>query len=382
MVKRTGLVFLYKTDTDTHFQCPACGQRGSVANDMLARVRADNPHVRISCTNCPSKFEPAPEDAEETIILDMALNPPTDAPADLMSSDMANISDTDDAGDADTDATDTEATGTQETDAASTASALPDWLNRGSGKAAPKSEAPKSESAPAAARTADADDGTLRAADPLADNIADKIAALAADETPEVSEISDNPEDPNAAEDMNVPVPDTNAMTGESDAEIAAALAAMTPDGPAHVEGDANTEDDAGDDVEDDATTQKSVQAETAKSPLPTLGIDAMFDDPDADENTNDEIEAVADGDPQPDDHDAFTDIMSESLTDTLSDDVPDIVPDTTADDGYTPDDRYQPTGPDMRPPFDLLHAIQMILLTIVALLFAFSGFILLSYSW
>lgn len=59
-------MFLYQSETDTHFECPSCGQRGSVATHLLDNALRDNAHVQISCTGCKQKFEPhAP--ASETL---------------------------------------------------------------------------------------------------------------------------------------------------------------------------------------------------------------------------------------------------------------------------------------------------------------------------
>jgi transcription elongation factor Elf1 len=51
-------VFLFKDESDTHFECPSCGQRGSVPSDVLAQTLKETEHVRISCTRCATKFEP------------------------------------------------------------------------------------------------------------------------------------------------------------------------------------------------------------------------------------------------------------------------------------------------------------------------------------
>ena len=51
-------MFLYQSEKDTHFQCPSCGQRGSVATRLLDDALRDNAHVQISCTACKTKFEP------------------------------------------------------------------------------------------------------------------------------------------------------------------------------------------------------------------------------------------------------------------------------------------------------------------------------------
>lgn len=48
----------YETDQDTHFQCPHCGQKGSVPTATLEKALAATPHVHISCSSCGQKFEP------------------------------------------------------------------------------------------------------------------------------------------------------------------------------------------------------------------------------------------------------------------------------------------------------------------------------------
>ena len=48
----------FETDSDTHFQCPQCGQRGSVPTAALERALSETPHVHISCSSCAHKFEP------------------------------------------------------------------------------------------------------------------------------------------------------------------------------------------------------------------------------------------------------------------------------------------------------------------------------------
>lgn len=56
----------YETDDDAHFECPQCGQKGSVPKATIEKALAKTPHVYISCSNCAHKFEPfAPiEEAE------------------------------------------------------------------------------------------------------------------------------------------------------------------------------------------------------------------------------------------------------------------------------------------------------------------------------
>ena len=47
----------FETDSDTHFQCPQCGQKGSVPTATLERALSETPHVHISCSSCAHKFE-------------------------------------------------------------------------------------------------------------------------------------------------------------------------------------------------------------------------------------------------------------------------------------------------------------------------------------
>ncbi len=48
----------FETDSDTHFQCPQCGQKGSVPTAALEQALSETPHVHISCSSCAHKFEP------------------------------------------------------------------------------------------------------------------------------------------------------------------------------------------------------------------------------------------------------------------------------------------------------------------------------------
>lgn len=48
----------YETDKDAHFECPQCGQKGSVPKATIEKALAETPHVYISCSNCTHKFEP------------------------------------------------------------------------------------------------------------------------------------------------------------------------------------------------------------------------------------------------------------------------------------------------------------------------------------
>lgn len=82
----------YETDTDTHFQCPHCGQKGSVPTATLEKALAATPHVHISCSSCAQKFEPfaSPVQADEMPTetqrpaqpLDKPMNEPEDGSMD------------------------------------------------------------------------------------------------------------------------------------------------------------------------------------------------------------------------------------------------------------------------------------------------------------
>ena len=91
---------LSQDDTITLFQCPSCGQRGSVPTDVLQKALADTPDVRISCTNCPTKFSPLSEAVapQETAVEDTPATPIDEAPApDMPAPDMpgSDVAETD-----------------------------------------------------------------------------------------------------------------------------------------------------------------------------------------------------------------------------------------------------------------------------------------------
>ena len=51
-------MFLYQSETDSHFECPQCGQHGTVPTAHLDEVLARNEHAVISCTKCMTRFAP------------------------------------------------------------------------------------------------------------------------------------------------------------------------------------------------------------------------------------------------------------------------------------------------------------------------------------
>lgn len=58
-------LYLFQSDTETHFQCPACGQRGAVLTREMDKAQDSGRHVQISCTACETKFEPKPRAVTE-----------------------------------------------------------------------------------------------------------------------------------------------------------------------------------------------------------------------------------------------------------------------------------------------------------------------------
>tara|TARA_B100000963_G_scaffold191976_1_gene167048 strand:- start:893 stop:1318 length:426 start_codon:yes stop_codon:yes gene_type:complete len=51
-------MFLYQSENDSHFECPQCGQRGTVKTAYLDGVLQRNEHAVISCTKCKARFAP------------------------------------------------------------------------------------------------------------------------------------------------------------------------------------------------------------------------------------------------------------------------------------------------------------------------------------
>ena len=51
-------MFLYQSENDSHFECPQCGQRGTVPTAYLDDVLQRNEHAVISCTKCMARFAP------------------------------------------------------------------------------------------------------------------------------------------------------------------------------------------------------------------------------------------------------------------------------------------------------------------------------------
>ena len=51
-------MFLYQSESDSHFECPQCGQHGTVPTAHLDAVLQRNEHAVISCTKCMTRFAP------------------------------------------------------------------------------------------------------------------------------------------------------------------------------------------------------------------------------------------------------------------------------------------------------------------------------------
>ena len=51
-------MFLYQSESDSHFECPQCGQHGTVPTAHLDAVLQRNGHAVISCTKCMTRFAP------------------------------------------------------------------------------------------------------------------------------------------------------------------------------------------------------------------------------------------------------------------------------------------------------------------------------------
>lgn len=88
-------MYLFQSETETHFQCPECGQRGAVLTKDFDRAIKTSPYVRITCTSCLNKFDPnhraSPEAFASTIATTVDVSEltaafeevATPAPADL-----------------------------------------------------------------------------------------------------------------------------------------------------------------------------------------------------------------------------------------------------------------------------------------------------------
>lgn len=290
-MKRGRLVLVKQDDETTLFECPDCGQRGSVPTPVLQKALSETDDVRISCTNCPSKFSPL-----------AAYSASDDESDDASDNESDNAGDDDDAIidalKANWQAADASPSAKTETPRASEAEndgALPAWLRPPEKKSEPTKSAttePQEEifedEAPSQARDDTGDDVT---ANSEPNPIAQADATAQADP---VEQIEDKP----------LEIDDTTASAFASPSSAPQTSPSPVPPAPANIE-------------------QAIERPATPDAP----GTPTQWDNSDEDDFDEEDLE----------------------------------------------------DGDIYRQPVDLLNAVQLILLTIVALLFAFSGFILLT---
>ena len=152
-----------------YFQCPKCGQLGSVPHEIIEQALAETPFVRINCATCNHGF---PLEARDAHRPDLAATDDADADADAEA--------------------EAAQTGTPPSDAATEPdSSLPDWLSlpetrhpendHRDGEQAPM-DTPEAEPTQAAPGDDEASDGALNLPDTKA--IETAIAAMQAIEPP------------------------------------------------------------------------------------------------------------------------------------------------------------------------------------------------------
>lgn len=359
---------LSQDDTITLFQCPSCGQRGSVPTDVLQKALADTPNVRISCTNCPTKFSPLSEAVapQETAIEKTPATPIDETPApDMPNSDLpgSDVAETDTP---QTDATDDqsiiEAIKSDMTQQAETVEAeapfvddktsadtapepdtlpreaedsgiaaadfsdddsdgsLPEWLR-------PK---PKKPAEPKEAATADTDDISEAEIDAEAERETEyeggPQAEMAAENTPDTDMADNAPEQEVHEEDEGTEDTPPTETARDVETETAAQTAPLRAAG---------------------LDTPQLIEEALALEETPTSAVSALqaAQTPEADQQAAAVVEKWNEWQEEADAQDA------------------EGAQDITA----------------YRQPVDLLNAVQLVLLSIVALLFAFSGFILLT---
>ena len=286
-----------QNDETTLFECPDCGQRGSVPTPVLQDALSETDDVRISCTNCPNKFSPL---ATYTAIAEEATD---NGESDNGESDDAII----DALKANWQAADAAISKNNEIAAAQDENendgALPAWLRP-----------PEKKSEPAKSATTE----------PQEDISANDEANDEADD--EASNISTN-DDQDAGDDISDVLTDDNepVAIAEAEDEPLEISDSAPPQMPAPQTASYQTEAEAETETEAEAPSPAFAQA---PEETPQTSQDALTQWDDVDEEELEE---------------------------------------------------YSQDGDVYRQPIDLLNAVQLILLTIVALLFAFSGFILLT---
>ena len=278
-------------DETTLFECPDCGQRGSVPTPVLQKALSETDDVRISCTNCPSKFSPlavysAPHNASDDARDDDTHDSEDDAIIDGL---KANWQATDASPSA---KTDTPSAGEADNDGA-----LPAWLR----PPEKKSEAGKSTPTP-----------------PQEDISEDEAPSQARDEflggTQDI--VDDTGDDVTANSEPN-PIAQADPIE-------------RVEDKPLEI-----------DDTTASAFASPSPAPQTPPSPVPPAPAD-----------------------------------IEQAIERPATPDAPSRWDNADEDDF---DEEDLEDGDIYRQPVDLLNAVQLILLTIVALLFAFSGFILLT---
>lgn len=160
---RVTRVLDFETDEDAHFECPQCGQKGSVPKVTLEKALAETPHVYISCSSCAHKFEPFASlhqmDGDQTDELEAAPSPNAPLISPLAAPLEEHWARHDDAEDGDTDTGEAEGH-------------LPGWMLP---VEKPQEDAPEAEAAPAPDKNM---------ADDIADNIPDDISDEIGEETP------------------------------------------------------------------------------------------------------------------------------------------------------------------------------------------------------
>ena len=292
-MKRGRLVLVKQDDETTLFECPDCGQRGSVPTPVLQNALSETDDVRISCTNCPTKFSPL---ATYTATAEEATN---NGESDNGESDDAII----DALKANWQAADAAILKNNETAAAQDENendgALPAWLRP-----------PEKKSEPTKSATTEPQE------DISANDEADD----------EASNISTN-DDQDAGDDISDVLTDDNepVAIAEAEDEPLEISDSAPPQMPAPQTASYQTEVEVEPKIQPEAPSPAFAQA---PEETPQTSQDALTQWDDVDEEEFEE---------------------------------------------------YSQDGDVHRQPVDLLNAVQLILLTIVALLFAFSGFILLT---
>lgn len=215
------MVLDYETDEDAHFQCPECGQKGSVPKVTIEKALAETPHVHISCSNCAHKFEPfAPAEEENK----QAVPSPLEAH-------WAQHDDDEDGGDADEEMADGN---------------LPSWMMP---VERPQTETSEPQEPPEENDTHTATDDDDGAVDEDVNEELDEVKEAALDAT-----IADDMASKGADDPLDGPIADASPDASPD----------SIPDTP-------DDEVDEADEVSDEAiAADKSQESETEQAPQPT----------------------------------------------------------------------------------------------------------------